>query len=62
MSIGEGTLQAEVCEIADDCVTVTCKNSCKLGDKKPLRLSGATLDLPVLTDKDEEDILDFGLK
>jgi len=51
-----------VCEIADDYVTVTCKNSCRLGDKKPLRLSGATLDLPTLTDKDEEDILDFGLK
>lgn len=51
-----------MCEIGDDFVTVTCKNACKLGERKVLRVSGATLDLPVLTDKDEEDLVEFGIK
>ena len=33
ISIGDGTLSAEVCEIGDDYITVTCKNSCKLAGK-----------------------------
>ena len=62
LNIGDGILSAEVCEIADDCVTVTCKNACKLTEKKVIRLAGSSLDLPVITEKDEEDIIDFGLK
>jgi pyruvate kinase len=38
------------------------KNSAKLGEKKNMNLPGAMIDLPTLTEKDEEDICDFGLR
>lgn len=60
--IADGSLTCEVCEIGDDFVTVICKNSCKLGEKKNMNLPGAIIDLPTLTEKDEEDLLEFGLK
>ena len=41
---------------------VTCKNACKLGERKVVRLKGASLDVPCLTERDEEDILEFGIK
>ena len=43
-------------------MTVICKNGCKLGEKKNMNLPGAIIDLPTLTEKDEEDLLEFGLK
>ena len=41
---------------------VVCKNSAKLGEKKNMNLPGAVIDLPTLTEKDETDLTDFGLK
>lgn len=41
---------------------VECKNSAKLGEKKNMNLPGAIVDLPTLTEKDETDLVDFGLK
>ncbi len=38
------------------------KNNCKLGEKKNMNLPGAIIDLPTLTEKDEDDIVEFGLK
>jgi pyruvate kinase len=38
------------------------KNSAKLGERKNMNLPGAIIDLPTLTEKDEDDIVDFGLK
>jgi pyruvate kinase len=38
------------------------KSSCKLGERKNMNLPGAIIDLPTLTEKDEDDIVDFGLK
>ena len=38
------------------------KNNAKLGEKKNMNLPGAIIDLPILTEKDEDDIVDFGLK
>lgn len=38
------------------------KNNCILGEKKNMNLPGAIVDLPTLTDKDEIDLLEFGLK
>jgi len=43
-------------------VKVLCKNNCKLGEKKNMNLPGAIIDLPTLTDRDEDDIVRFRLK
>jgi pyruvate kinase len=43
-------------------VKVIVKNNCKLGEKKNMNLPGCIVDLPTLTDRDEDDIVDFGLK
>lgn len=33
-----------------------------MGEKKNMNLPGAIIDLPTLTEKDEDDIVEFGLK
>ena len=38
------------------------KNGVKLGEKKNMNLPGATVDLPTLTEKDEKDLVDFGIE
>ena len=40
---------------------VTCKNSCTLGEKASMNLPGAVVDLPTLTEKDEDDLTEFGI-
>ena len=37
-------------------------NNAKIGERKNMNLPGAIIDLPTLTDRDESDITDFGLK
>ncbi len=37
-------------------------NTAKLGEKKNMCLPGCLIDIPTVTEKDEEDICDFGLK
>ena len=41
---------------------VVCKNSAKLCEKTMMNLLGAVVDLPTLTEKDETDLIEFGLK
>jgi len=41
---------------------VVCKNSAKLCEKTMMNLPGAVVDLPTLTEKDETDLIEFGLK
>lgn len=38
------------------------QNNAKLGERKNMNLPGAVVDLPTLTEQDEDDIVDFGLK
>lgn len=38
-----------------------CENGVKLGEKKNMNLPGANVDLPTLTEKDEVDLVDFGI-
>lgn len=38
------------------------KNDCEIGEKKNMNLPGCVVDLPTLTEKDEQDIVEFGLK
>lgn len=37
-------------------------NDARIGEKKNMNLPGAIIDLPTLTEKDESDLVDFGLK
>lgn len=60
--IADGSLTCEVTEVHEDHVVVLCKNSVKLGEKKNMNLSGASVDLPTLTEKDKDDILSFGVE
>lgn len=60
--IADGNLSCEVKECYEDYVKVVCKNDYRLGEKKNMNLPGCSVDLPVLTDDDEKDILEFGLK
>ena len=60
--IADGNLSCEVKECYEDSVRVIIKNDYKLGSKKNMNLPGCTIDLPTLTEDDEKDIVDFGLK
>ena len=40
---------------------VKCENGVKLGERKNMNLPGAIVDLPTLTEKDEDELVDFGL-
>lgn len=37
-------------------------NDARIGERKNMNLPGANVDLPTLTEKDESDIVEFGLK
>ena len=41
---------------------VQCNNACTLGERKNMNLPGVIVDLPTLTDQDENDLLEFGIK
>jgi pyruvate kinase len=60
--IADGNLGCEVKECYEDYVKVVIKNDFKLGSKKNMNLPGCSIDLPTLTEDDEKDIIDFGLK
>merc|ERR1719491_2920835 len=60
--IADGSLTCEVTEIGENQVTCQVKNNCRLGERKNMNLPGAIVDLPTLTEKDEDDLCDFGLK
>jgi len=60
--VADGSLTCIVTEILEDGVKVTCKNACRLGERKNMNLPGAIVDLPTLTEKDEIDLVDFGIK
>jgi len=62
MFIADGSLTCIVTEILEDGVKATCQNSCRLGERKNMNLPGAIVDLPTLTEKDEIDLVDFGIK
>lgn len=58
----DGTISFKVSKILETGVIVTVVNSAKLGEKKNVNLPGLDVDIPTITEKDEEDIVDFGLK
>ena len=60
--ISDGSLSCEVKKIQNDSVVVECLNDFTMGSRKNMSLPGSNVDLPTLTEKDIEDIQDFGIK
>lgn len=60
--IADGSVTCEVAEILEQSVKVKVKNDARIGERKNMNLPGAIVSLPTLTDKDESDLVDFGLK
>jgi len=43
-------------------VICRCENNAKLGERKNMNLPGVVVDLPTITEKDQDDILNWGIK
>ena len=59
--VADGSLTLEVTEIKESSVMTTVLNNCSLGDRKNMNLPGCVVDLPTLTDKDKNDLVNFGV-
>ena len=60
--IADGSLVCIVEECLEESVRVTVKNNATIGERKNMNLPGCVVDLPTLTEKDEDDLIDFGIK
>lgn len=60
-SDGTITLTVLSCDAVGGTVRCRCENTAMLGERKNVNLPGVVVDLPTLTDKDKEDILDWGV-
>lgn len=59
----DGTISFTVleCDREKGLVRCRCENSAVLGERKNVNLPGVVVDLPTLTDKDKEDIFQWGI-
>ena len=62
--IADGNLALKVLSIdtENNCLETVAMNSFLLGERKNVNLPGVKVDLPVITEKDRHDIVDFGIK
>merc|ERR1719379_1264862 len=58
----DGSLSLKVKTVGSDHVMTEVMNNCELGERKNCNLPGVKVDLPVLQDKDKDDIVNFGVK
>ncbi|OWM63102.1 hypothetical protein CDL15_Pgr008018 [Punica granatum] len=58
---GTITLTVLSCDATAGTVRCRCKNTAMLGERKNVNLPGVVVDLPTLTEKDKEDILQWGV-
>lgn len=58
---GTITLRVLSCDTESGSVRCVCENTAMLGEKKNVNLPGVVVDLPTLTDKDREDIFEWGI-
>ncbi len=59
--IADGKFVCEVVETLENSIKVKVHNTGKLGQKKNMCLPGVVVKLPTLTEKDEDDLINFGL-
>jgi pyruvate kinase len=59
----DGTISLTVlsCDTEAGTVRCRCENTATLGERKNVNLPGVVVDLPTLTEKDKEDILEWGV-
>nr|AIT70051.1 pyruvate kinase [Neopyropia yezoensis] len=60
--VADGSLVLEVKSLLEDGVVTTVTNNATIGERKNMNLPGVEIKLPTITEKDEHDIVDFGLK
>jgi pyruvate kinase len=59
---GSITFTVLSCDVEKGTVQVKCENSAKLGERKNMNLPGVNVDLPTITEKDRNDIINWGVK
>lgn len=59
--VADGSLSLEVTELRAESVMAKILNSATIGERKNMNLPGAIVDLPTLTEKDIDDITNFGV-
>ena len=59
---GSITLTVISCDEKNGTVLVNCENAAKLGERKNMNLPGVCVDLPTITEKDRDDLLNWGVK
>nr|AIT69980.1 pyruvate kinase [Undaria pinnatifida] len=59
--VADGSLVLTVKECKETSVITEVMNNCTLGERKNMNLPGAIVDLPTLTEKDIDDLQNFGL-
>jgi len=57
----DGSLVLEVLSCGEDHVMTKVMNDCKMGERKNCNLPGVHVDLPVLQEKDIDDLVNFGI-
>merc|ERR1712151_1028450 len=57
----DGSLSLQVTECGDTWVKTKVMNNCKLGERKNCNLPGVKVELPVLQEKDKDDLVKFGI-
>lgn len=60
--IADGTITCTVKSIQEDGVTVIVNNDALLGVKKNMNLPGCIVELPTITEKDQDDFENFAVK
>jgi pyruvate kinase len=60
--VADGAMTLKVTEIKSSSVLAEVLNNATFGSKKNMNLPGCVVDLPVLTEKDIDDLINFGVK
>lgn len=60
--VADGVLLLEVTQLKTESVMAKILNNASFGDNKNMNLPGAIVDLPTLTEKDKDDLKNFGVK